>query len=332
MSSSTDEVARVKQQGNQAFTKGDIVTATELYTRAIELAKAAAGSNVIDPALYSNRAACKLKTAKWQSAVYDCDAGINAFNLLSNDNTVSSSEGVKSKLFFRKATALEAEGYIGLAIRVCEDGVSALAATGKQHQKVLIDFKNRLLSTTATSTNKSVKVAEAKVELLNDGDTFPNDLLSPSELAKLPVSTSRAVNTSKVTPLVAAIKFIPPSLPLTMQSLTQLLRTPPAARSAMHKWFFLHVQPASLPKILGPAGVESELVDLVLDVLITASAAPLENEEQLSRSIAYLEALTACPRFTIARMFCSDSKIHAFISKLLPEQAQRYSTTLSKWK
>jgi hypothetical protein len=337
-SSSIDTVAQLKQAGNAAFSKGEISNATELYTRAIELAKATEPGTV-DPALYSNRAACRLKAADWPAAVHDCDAGISIIALLVDKSPGSVNVGVQSKLYFRKATALEAEGYPGLAIRVCEDGMSALVTAGRQHQQVLMDFKTRLAAATAnTTTADATKPAlEAKVELFETEDAFPSDLLSPSELPT-PTTTSTNANAKDGLPAAPDIPFVPPGLPLTVQSLMQLLRTPATARAAMHAWVFAKVAPASLPLILGRAGVEPELVDLMLDVLLaaasaaSASAAPVNDEARLTRSMAYLDALATCPRFAIARMFCSDAKLSDFMATLSPEQSQRYSSTLAKWR
>ena len=107
-SSIIDTVAQLKQAGNAAFSKGEISNATELYTRAIELAKSTE-PGTIDPALYSNRAACRLKASNWPAAVHDCDAGIRLITSLSDNSPSSVNVGVQSKLYFRKATALEAE-------------------------------------------------------------------------------------------------------------------------------------------------------------------------------------------------------------------------------
>lgn len=341
-SSSIDTVAQLKQAGNAAFSKGEISNATELYTRAIELAKSTE-PGTIDPALYSNRAACRLKASDWPAAVHDCDAGIRLIASLSDNSPSSVNVGVQSKLYFRKATALEAEGYPGLAIRICEDGVKALATAGKQHQQVLMDFKTRLAAATATNTVTTKPALEAKVELFETEDAFPSDLLLPSELPKPTDSASSESNGSTTSantnakdnlPATVEMPFVPPGLPLTVQSLMQLLRTPVTARAAMHAWFFAEVEPASFPLILGRAGVEPEFVDLVLDVLLAASASetPLDNEARVARSMAYLDALATCPRFSIARMFCSDSKLSAVMATLSPEQSQRYSSTLAKWK
>ncbi|KAF5102462.1 hypothetical protein D0Z00_000389 [Geotrichum galactomycetum] len=348
-STSIDTVAQLKQAGNAAFSKGEISNAIELYTRAIELAKATE-PGAVDPALYSNRAACQLKVADWPAAVRDCDAGMSLIALLLDSSPDSVNVGVQSKLYFRKATALEAEGYPGLAIRVCEDGVSALATAGKQHQQVLVDFKTRLAAATAATTtaDATTPTLEAKVELFETEDAFPSDLLLPSELPKFTDSTSSESNGSTtssananakdILPAAPVIPFVPPGLPLTVQSIMQLLRTPATARAAMHEWVFAEVTPASLPLVLGRAGVEPELVDLVLDVLLAAASAAaasssqLDDETRLTRSMAYLDALATCPRFAIARMFCSDAKLRAFMVTLSPEQLQRYSSTLAKWK
>ena len=95
--------AEKKDQGNVAYKKGDYPTATRHYSNAISL-------NPIESSYFLNRAAAKMGSKLFSSALEDCLA---AQALQSRDK--SSGGGIQSKTYLRTAKCQLALGLIGPA-------------------------------------------------------------------------------------------------------------------------------------------------------------------------------------------------------------------------
>lgn len=298
--------ASYKQQGNTAFSTGNYQTAIELYTSAIDLDSSG------DPAFYSNRAASYLKLDNFSQALEDCNTGLSLEGRLI-------SESVKSKLYWRKATALDKLGLYELAIRTCNEGIKNCTTTQQ-----LLELRTRISSEMTVEQNKNPGILKTKVDIVDS--EFSNDFLTIEESEKSKSDTSISV-TSSATPSYTA-KFVPPPMPLSMIGLTQLLRTPQSTIKEAYSFFYTKINPGDLPQILGNAGLEPEFIDFLLDVLVSQYS---NLSTWTSRSFEYLEIVASIPRFTIARMFSSESKFNAFKNLLSEKDMGEYNNILSKW-
>lgn len=334
-----EEKLTILVSGNAAFVAGNYTEALQFYNQAIQL-------DPSDPTYHSNQAACHIKLKAWDGAVSDCDAGLlkisQALGPLSP--TMLS---IKSKLYWRKAVGLQNLGYLTLAIRTCNEGLLASDPPSMDSgaNKLLIDLltmiQTELKGAKLKSTASSNGILTQPVSLVEE---FPESCLTESEIRQREKQIEKAqiearrnlsfASTNQQKPIPAPYNF--PPLPLSMVGLTQLLRTPKSNLSKAYIFFFSNVSPSSLPGLLGKAGVEPEVIDFVLDAIITAKPQYENGSESqwLARSIDYLDTLASCPRFMIALMFSSSSQLSA-VKELLQTpvtDSTQLSSVLAKWK
>ena len=136
-SSGAARAQALKEQGNEAYKKGQYPGALKLYTAAISTAPS-------NGALYGNRAACWMMLKEYQRAVDDCTAGLKY-----------EEAGELGKLRVRMATALTHMNKTERAIDVLNEGVSKGGEHAPTLEKQCKTLKDMLAQT---------KVAEAAME------------------------------------------------------------------------------------------------------------------------------------------------------------------------
>lgn len=127
---------------------------------------------------------------------------------------------------------------------------------------------------------------------------------------------------------------IDPKTPLTLQFLTQLVRTPPGQRGAVYDYLF-STEASVLPRLHGQAGVEHDTVEFYLDAIVEEHK-KTERDSSLranwaQQSVAILENLLACNRFSIAQMFVSTDKIRKVFALLETGEFNELQGLREKW-
>lgn len=244
-------------------------------------------------------------------------------------------------MFWRKAVALRTLGYLELAKRAAFAGLDAEPSNKTLASELLLieaDIQRYKKSDQQQTTKSSSGLLIQKVQVV---EKFPDSILTETErklnqVAVVPVPPDLSVPSSPINSVAYSsstpkkIPFTPPGLPLTMLGLTQLLRIPKYQLQDAYAFFFENVEPQSLPSMLGKAGVEPEFIDFFLDAAIEAHNA---SPQWSRRTILFLDSLASCPRFSIALMFSSSTKLSSLKKLLLSQPLESLDASiLAKWK
>eukprot|EP00984_Skeletonema_dohrnii_P002441 scaffold842_cov101-Skeletonema_dohrnii-CCMP3373.AAC.3 len=123
------EADDLKRQGNDAFRKGDIQSAVEGYTAALQSIPMNGGTGssgksntkMMESTLFSNRAMCHLKIAETKGSssnnsndmqqslkdcIEDCNSALDRLDLVGSDSSSSNNNNLRGKVLYRRAKAL----------------------------------------------------------------------------------------------------------------------------------------------------------------------------------------------------------------------------------
>ncbi|ODQ67082.1 TPR-like protein [Nadsonia fulvescens var. elongata DSM 6958] len=321
MSSSAESL---KIKGNENFKKGDYVAALDQYSRAIAQ----------DPqgiTYYSNRAACYIKLEKWEQSINDCSHGLE----LKGDSKT------RVKLLWRKGLAQRKLGLLQQARQSLEAAleIDADNSTVKEEINGLIwdekkaqrKSKGRLLQVDTKLKAKSKSIETLQQVPVTIVDTLPKELkqlftkteetatskmtLTPKAANSVPgvvAPTPRSEPPRPVPSKPSVSKLYIPTGPFTIQTMMFLLRTPPAQLPQLFS-FLYGLDPAKFARIFGQAGVESEVLDLVLDAAIYQNDQFADKATWALKTNSLLTALSTCARFDIAKIFISSSKLEQLL-------------------
>lgn len=234
---------------------------------------------------------------KWKLAVDDCTVGINCPNVTNN---------LLAKLCYRKGLGEKQLSNVKAAKSSFQQGLEA-------------DPENELLkkelSALVWSEKKSARSNREKQRPGSSVKSIPiNVVESLPERFSAVLNTASDPITSAPEPRKISGTFEPPTEPLTLFTLTQLMRAPELDLPQVYD-YILSIQPNTMRSIHGSSGINYDVIDFVLDAILYKAKSTM-GIGWVQNSVELIRSMSECPRFGIAKVFANTAKIKEVLEAL----------------
>lgn len=260
-----------KDQGNEAFKRGEFRSAIDLYTEALQL-------DSHNPVLYSNRAMCHFKLKQWNKVVEDCSKGLQA----------DPSNKTKVKLLYRRGGA-----HAELGSSSAENDLLEALKFNPGNSSV----RELLKSLNGENKLKKQKTGVIPLEILEVEYLPGEEVLKAKNFEKHseePVSVSLKDSSS----LELGKEGLPePSI----YNLTNMHTCAESERPAAYR-YILDIYPSRYSEIFKDGGLEPDFINFFFDAVLYL------KEARLGREI--FNALSLCDRFELTLLLCDSVKLN----------------------
>lgn len=267
------------------------------YREAAQHYKDAIGKDKDNAVWYSNRAMCWLKVEEWDAALQDCGAGLPLLE-----------GGTRVKLLYRQGQALAGLGRRAEALASYQQVVE-LDPGNKAAARAIKELGD--VEAEGRGEQEVVEIPITVVASLPKEYTGAASVGEPGAASADKTEPTAASQTAKPATaerdaVAQTIRSPAPSTPVTISRLVMLAKQSGDLRTSSYP--FLHsISPATYTRLFATAGIEPEVLDLVLDAATTADIvlfAPV------------LEAISTLKRFDILAMMADASRMLAVSAKL----------------